>query len=308
MKRLLISVLLFIPTLTNAKDINPRFFDYSKVDEKIKSVSEVKFESISKLSYFINSEFSTDHERLRAIFRWVTNNIEYKIAYRSSDIYKVFRDRKAVCNGYAELIKVLCDSSNITCRKIVGLAKNNIDFADTDDNRHAWNIVQLYGQEYFIEATWAAGSVNEETGKFIKEYKNHFFLTKPEVFILQHYPDDPEDQLLNKKVSRIDFVNGPIFHEGAIVNEIISYIPSKVLIKTKYKFGYEFYLTALNTIIHIGIKVSYKGKSYRALDPISFEKLQNDYSFWYPFDDYGKYFASIYINNERAITYKIELE
>ena len=42
--------------------------------------------------------------------------------------------KKAVCNGYAEGMKLLCDLSGVTCKMISGTA---------DGEKHAWNLISL---------------------------------------------------------------------------------------------------------------------------------------------------------------------
>ena len=52
---------------------------------------------------------------------------------------------KAVCNGYAQAMKLLCDLTDVECRMISGKA---------DGENHAWNLVKLGGSWYHVDVTW----------------------------------------------------------------------------------------------------------------------------------------------------------
>jgi hypothetical protein len=63
------------------------------------------------VSYFIRKHFSEDSLRLRASLIWITENIKYDVVgflnedYRSADLRYVIRKKKAICSGYAALLK-----------------------------------------------------------------------------------------------------------------------------------------------------------------------------------------------------------
>lgn len=52
---------------------------------------------------------------------------------------------KAVCNGYAQAMKLLCDLAGVTCDMVTGTA---------DGESHAWNLVKLGEHWYHVDATW----------------------------------------------------------------------------------------------------------------------------------------------------------
>lgn len=54
---------------------------------------------------------STDLSKIRTCFTWVHKNVEY--SHSDNDPYAVFRDRKAVCQGYANLYFVMLHSQGI---------------------------------------------------------------------------------------------------------------------------------------------------------------------------------------------------
>lgn len=54
----------------------------------------------------------------------------------------------AVCEGYSEAMKLLCDLSSIECLFISGKSKSGSDWID-----HAWNIVKVDGKYYHVDVT-----------------------------------------------------------------------------------------------------------------------------------------------------------
>jgi len=54
----------------------------------------------------------------------------------------------AVCEGYSEAMKLLCDLSSIECLFVSGKSKSGNDWID-----HAWNIVKIDGKYYHVDVT-----------------------------------------------------------------------------------------------------------------------------------------------------------
>lgn len=71
------------------------------------------------------------------------NYLAGTIAPNYGNIYGVFVEKKAVCQGYAEAFMYLMKRKNITCGYVSSSALN-----------HAWNVVYLNNQWYHLDATW----------------------------------------------------------------------------------------------------------------------------------------------------------
>ncbi len=70
------------------------------------------------------------------LFDWVKKNIKYD--YSDNDPYLVFKNRKGVCQGYANLLKVMCLTQGIPSLVVLG---------DLGEYRaHAWNYTYAYGK------------------------------------------------------------------------------------------------------------------------------------------------------------------
>lgn len=88
--------------------------------------------------------------RLNAYLRDKTN-YDYSFADISYTPKGILYNRKAVCAGYADFFKMVCDNMNIPCQYISGLADNGVEIGG-----HAWNRVKLGGTWYYIDTCWNA--------------------------------------------------------------------------------------------------------------------------------------------------------
>ncbi len=173
----------------------------------------------------LTSTAHSDREKVTSIFRWITDNISYRIkspGKRSGAVNiqakdlpvetddttalkplnervaeHVLEQRVAGCDGYARLFTTLCDHAGLRSEVIVGYAKNDghrpvLRFAVN----HYWNAVFFEGGWHLLDATWASGYVDWRGDEFVKEYDSRYFLTSPDLFIQDHYPDDPRWTLL----------------------------------------------------------------------------------------------------------------
>lgn len=210
---------------------------YKLIDSKVKSIQSGNIDTLAKK---ITASWRTDTEKVRAIFRWVTENIEYdtELYHDTTGIYKsiwqeslgsghpnttedynnrivtrTLTTKKAVCDGYSRLFKTLCDKANINCEIITGYIHWSSDPIGEITNRtHAWNAVYIDGAWKLIDATWASGYSDFAVTKFTKSYNDFFFFTDPVEFFNDHYPDDPKWSLLPNTPSRYDFYNFPFYY------------------------------------------------------------------------------------------------
>jgi transglutaminase/protease-like cytokinesis protein 3 len=143
------------------------------------------------------------------IFYWITSNIQYDtVAYFSKD-YKdqsaegVFRTRKGVCAGYANLYKYLCDQLQMTCKIVSGYAKgygfDNREEASSEID-HAWNALEIDNHWYLMESTWGAGGLDEKK-QFNRQLATYYFFPRPNEMIYHHLPEDEKWQLLRTPIN-----------------------------------------------------------------------------------------------------------
>lgn len=150
-------------------------------------------------------------DSIQSIFNWVTSEISYdtqrllldiptSLAGYGSPTNEIIREtiknRKGVCQHYAELFNALLRRAGIESYVIGGYVRNP---GINDREGHAWNVVRSKDGWYFYDPTWAAGYVHQLN--FIKRFDSSWYKVPPEEFIKTHIPIDPLWQFLKNPVT-----------------------------------------------------------------------------------------------------------
>ncbi len=168
--------------------------------------------SIKSLASYLTKSAKNDREKARAIFRWIAENINYNVEGLFKGIPEdatpegVLKSGRSVCGGYSNLFESLANVSGLETITISGYAKGynyTPGMKFTGPTNHAWNAVKLNGKWQLIDSTWGAGYL--ENGKYVREFDDHYFLTPPEEFIYDHFPEDQKWQLLERPLSKEEF-------------------------------------------------------------------------------------------------------
>jgi len=213
--------------------------DYERVDATIQ-LYPTQFNSAEELSRFIERDFTSEDEKVRAIYGWIIQNVvydpeEYKqfnfhfTNYRERNqkeektrekiIKRTLKKGIAVCEGYAMVFEKLCELSGISNYLVRGDTKTNFkDIGRPFNKNHMWNVAMINGEPFLFDPTWGAGRFNQ---KFIKEPSYFYFKTQPELFFKTHYPDMYEDAFMKEEVSRTDFSLLPIIIAKELLPEDI---------------------------------------------------------------------------------------
>ena len=80
------------------------------------------------------------------VYTYIIDNTDYVVSDDDQSIAGTFWKKQAVCAGYAGAVQYLLERLNVPCIYVEGDAANS-------DQGHAWNIVQLNGQYYYVDAT-----------------------------------------------------------------------------------------------------------------------------------------------------------
>jgi hypothetical protein len=183
-------------------------------------------EAVKKLHSNLVVKANSDEEKLRAFYQWICQNINYDVKewtspsgdWMKQEPDEVLKRRLAICHGYSELFKALCELSDIPCHLVSGYTKKQNRF---QPEGHTWNVVYLNNEWFHVDATWGAGGI-ESNGKYVRYYDESYFLSNPKKFLSEHFPFDPAWQLIDfpisleqfKRVSESDLQNikGPVFY------------------------------------------------------------------------------------------------
>lgn len=184
------------------------------VDAKAASIPEANSASVDALAQYIKQNFTSESDRIRAIYVWIANHINYdysKVLARDKStgivppqtVADVLATRNAVCQGYSELFGALCKCVDINAIVVPGYTKKEGKIAPLS---HAWVAASLGGQWYLFDPTWGAGYITDE--KFTRRFNNAYYKVSPNNFIGEHIPFDPMYQFLPNPISHRDFING----------------------------------------------------------------------------------------------------
>jgi hypothetical protein len=207
----LIYILIFIPLGLFSQQ-------FEKVDSYVETLSPDKSMPLDQLTKKLTKPFPKDIEKVRAIFYWIADNIEYDyLNFKNKTVTSiqvepesVYKERKAVCEGYSNLFKSMLDLCSIESEVISGYARNDIETIFLYESNHAWNSVKINNRWYLFDVTWARDTLNKKVNDF-------YFQTDPKIFILNHYPLDYHWSLIRAKYSLDDYMKFPVytnlFHE-----------------------------------------------------------------------------------------------
>jgi hypothetical protein len=188
---------------------------YAEIDAHALAAPPHVENSIERLAAYLVRPARNDREKVRAIFRWVSDRIAYDTkSFFSGNIpdqsaERTLSTRLSVCAGYANLTHALGKAAGLKTEVILGFGRGMNADSEKPDSNHAWNAVELDGQWHLLDATWAAGSAGEDQ-KFHKSYDDFWFLTDPKAFLNSHRPDEDRWQLLQPVMSWEAFQNQPL--------------------------------------------------------------------------------------------------
>jgi hypothetical protein len=186
---------------------------FRDTDAKALGAPPATAESFDTLAAYLAGISRDDIHRARAIWRWITANIDYDTAKKNYTARETLRDRRGTCQGYAELFVELARRVGIRAIEVTGYGRGS-DYAPGDRvvNNHAWNAVLAGGRWYLLDCSNGAGLVRN--GRFVRDYREHYFFTPPGEFISSHLPELPRWQLLPRKISKREFQDLPYYRHG----------------------------------------------------------------------------------------------
>jgi hypothetical protein len=236
--------------------------EFANVDSKMTRIPDSLSHTTTSIAKYINTNFKTENDKIRAVFYWTASNISYDVdklktviqnpKLRSTEttedrIKSVFDTKKGVCQHYAEVFSSIANQVNIKTVIIEGYTKQ---YAKVSELSHAWCASKIDGNWFVFDPTWGAGSVNKDT--FVKKITNLYFKTTPSISITSHMPFDYLWQFLNYPVTNQEFYDG-----------------KTAVDKTKEFFDF-------NTEVETNEKLSDSEKALKSANRIEKNGLKND--------------------------------
>jgi len=162
---------------------------------------------------YLENAFPEDEERVKALYIWLAKEIDYDVRRSKSDVRvgsinelvdATLKTRKAVCQGFAEVFRQVCDRLGIKTVTIHGYTKMNGTIQS--DLGHAWNASRINGDWYLFDATWGSGYVKD--GRYEREFSWDYYKANPDSLLKTHMPFDPIWQLKAYPATHMDFLEG----------------------------------------------------------------------------------------------------
>ena len=131
-------------------------------------------------------------EKVVAVHDYIIRAYDYEMQTQGSPftVYTFMHEKQGVCMAYALLFEKMMEELGIPCYYVVGKADGESDLG------HAWNMVQLDGEWYHVDATW--NDLGTRTS--MHEIRYRYFLRSDEFFKrdhqwnLDHYPPCTSDR------------------------------------------------------------------------------------------------------------------
>ena len=187
--------------------------DFERIEKYVDNTPVSKTKNTKVLSEYLTANFQQDDEKFAAIYFWIAKNIDYDVKSRyDAPVYRsvaeitaeVMRRKKGVCQHYSELFNELSDLAGLESYVVNGYGK---EYGKVMNLAHAWNVIKVEGEFYFVDATWGSGHINPE-GKYVRDFSLEYFMVTPEKFIDDHISFDPMWQLLKRPLFFEEFEYG----------------------------------------------------------------------------------------------------
>lgn len=119
------------------------------------------------------------------IYDYIIDQTSYGQAIGIDDqsLSGVFENHLAVCAGYSDAFKFLCDRAGLFCITVIGTGYGN----DTiNGGYHAWNLIMIDDEYSWVDVTW--GDCCVEKGSFIYENPTRYlYLCVPDDYFLKRH-------------------------------------------------------------------------------------------------------------------------
>ena len=300
--------------------------EFTKIDTIVKSYP--RYRSPQQLADRISKDFSSYLDKVRASFKWITNNIRYNlkealqpnrtvIQFRySSDkerlekiqeikdniVKEAFFSKQGVCEEYAQSLKKLCDLLGIEAIVLSGYVRNTAYEIDRVPNttNHAWNAVKVNDKWMIIDATWSSGYVMN--GRWLKKFNNYYFNIDFNKVGYTHYTDNRKWNILLNQKSLQEFYNQPIYGKEFLRNNMEIVSPKIGIVSVQN--GVMITLKIKNLKPHHKVYYGLMGDKYSKKPTVTFNNGIASVSIRAPERNTELY---LFIDQELALEYKVIL-
>lgn len=174
-----------------AIEITPTFTMSEKEQEKLQQQIDREADRMLAEAPVEGSDF----DKALYVYETLINEVDYnEDSENNQNIISVFINHETICQGYAYATQYLLERLGIPCTTVTGI----VDSGET----HAWNLVILDGDYYYIDTTWgnsqyvyrneeeaADAGVSLENMSASKYLDYDYFGATTETILTTHQPD-----------------------------------------------------------------------------------------------------------------------
>ena len=186
--------------------------NYTLIDKKMEAIPSSSEHSTDSIAKYINANFKTESDKIRAVFYWTASNISYDVKNMfavnfeetpQDRIVKTLKTKKGICADYAAIFNEIANLVGVKSVVISGYTKQN---GKIDTLSHAWCAAKIDNKWSVFDPTWGSGSLTN--GKFVKKINEYYFKVAPSKIISSHIPFDYVWQFLNYPITNEEFYEG----------------------------------------------------------------------------------------------------
>ena len=332
MKNTLLFISFFAINSSFAQISDFKEIDFEVADNIVKLNEGSSLDNLALLAHNLTFKLEKDIEKLRAIYTWVSNNIDgdpkqenevidKRVEYKNDSIallkwnneFKkiafetLSKHKKTMCTGYAYLIKELCFLANIECEIVDGYGRTtttNID--NLELTNHSWNVVKLDNKWYLCDATWSSGYF-DDYNIFVNDYNDGYFLTDPILFAKSHYPLEKK-WLLNESLINSEFMSSPMVYGDTYKHKIVTMSPNEMHLYSTKNAEVMFSFKSLKNIDLDKISlVQFLGTREKSFEIYDLKNEDDLITFKYRFRYKKLYDVHLKIEDDIVATYTIKV-
>ena len=184
------------------------------VDAKMTVIPANSTNTTVAIAQYINTNFKTENDKIRAVFYWTASNISYDVKNMfavnvdetpQDRVTKALKTKKGICGDYATIFNEIANLVGVKSVIVEGYTKQDGKVATL---AHAWCAAKIENKWYLFDPTWGSGYVNNN--KYTRKINNGYFKVAPSQMINSHMPFDYLWQFNNYPITNQEFIDGKI--------------------------------------------------------------------------------------------------